>query len=156
MDPPPLRTAPTKKRTSTALRNLTTLSQSFMPQGSPSPFTSGSMHMQDSVEAPYPQPKNQTVSVSWGDDIISRHTSTLQINVAECVETKTVTTTTTTKRSYPPLLIRQQSLDSLDSKEYPLASKPTPLELLNFSYEVGLRDAARTRPSSGEGRVSEV
>lgn len=92
--------------------------------------------MQGGVEAQSPRPKSQMVSIEWKDDTVSRHTSTLQIGVAECVETKTVTTTTTTKRSYPPLLIRQQSLDNLDAKEYPLASRPTPSELLNFSYEM--------------------
>ncbi|KAI9745512.1 MAG: SCF ubiquitin ligase complex subunit cdc4 [Claussenomyces sp. TS43310] len=62
----------------------------------------------------------------------------LQIGVAECIETKTVTTTTTTKRQYPPLNIRPpRSLRSLNSKEYPLATQPTPHELMNFSYMVG-------------------
>jgi F-box and WD-40 domain protein CDC4 len=71
------------------------------------------------------------------DDIVSQRTTRLQIELAECVETKTVTTTTTTKRSYPPLLIQPpRSLESLDAKEYPLALKPTPYELTNFSYEV--------------------
>lgn len=68
--------------------------------------------------------------------MLSRRTSRLQIELAECVETKTVTTTTTTKRSYPPLLIQQQSLDQLNAKEYPLAMKPPPAELLKFQYEI--------------------
>jgi F-box and WD-40 domain protein CDC4 len=71
------------------------------------------------------------------DDIISRSTTRLQVELAECVETKTVTTTTTTKRSYPPLLVQPpRSLHTLDAKEYPLALKPTPCELTNFSYEI--------------------
>lgn len=76
------------------------------------------------------------VSVDWkeGNDSVSRLTSRLEIELAECVETKTVTTTTTTKRSYPPLLIQQHSLTSLDVKEYPLALKETPAELSKFSY----------------------
>ena len=79
----------------------------------------------------------------------------LQVELAECIETKTVTTTTTTKRSYPPLLVRPpRSLESLDSKEYPLASKPTPKKLVNFSYMVGdelirLRDASSPNTSLG-------
>ena len=60
----------------------------------------------------------------------------MKIDLAECVETKTVTTTTTTKRSYPPLLFRQQPLESLDTKEYPLARNPTPPELTRFSLEL--------------------
>lgn len=56
----------------------------------------------------------------------------------ECIETKTVTTTTTTKRSYPPLYLREpRALHTLDSKEYPLASQPTPPELRKLTIEVG-------------------
>ncbi|CAL3969140.1 unnamed protein product [Diplocarpon coronariae] len=84
------------------------------------------------------RPRNRTVSVGWveGGDAISRQTSSMQIELAECVETKTVTTTTTTKRSYPPLLVKQRPLGKLSTKEYPLAMKPPPAELLRFSYEV--------------------
>lgn len=61
----------------------------------------------------------------------------VEIELAECVETRTVTTTTTTKRSYPPILVRQtRPLQSLDAKEYPLAQKPTPADLAQFSYVV--------------------
>lgn len=66
------------------------------------------------------------------------HVARLQFEVAECVETKTVTTTTTTKRSYPPIFIKEpRPLSSLDSKEYPLASRPTPPELTRFTFDVG-------------------
>jgi F-box and WD-40 domain protein CDC4 len=34
-------------------------------------------------------------------------------------------------------LIREQSLDKLDAKEYPLALKAIPAGLTNFSYDVG-------------------
>ncbi|EGS18388.1 uncharacterized protein CTHT_0064130 [Thermochaetoides thermophila DSM 1495] len=55
----------------------------------------------------------------------------------ECIETKTVTTTTTTKRSYPPIFLREpRDVRSLDSKEYPLASKPTPPELQRLTFEI--------------------
>ena len=55
----------------------------------------------------------------------------------ECVETKTVTTTTTTKRSYPPLFLREpRDLHSLDSKEYPLAGKPTPSALRKLTFDL--------------------
>lgn len=155
MNPPPMR-VPTKRRAVSAQQNTSTLSQSFSSQASPSPFTSGSMHMQSGVEVQSPRPKSQVVSIEWKDDKISRHTSTLQIGVAECVETKTVTTTTTTKRSYPPLLIRQQSLDNLDAKEYPLASRPTPSELLNFSYEIDQLDDDRIALPSQMDGVKEV
>ena len=91
------------------------------------------MQLRGNTESP--KPKKETISIAWTEDPTSRHTSHLQIAVAECVETKTVTTTTTTKRSYPPMLIRQQTLETLDAKEYPLATQTTPSTLLNFSYE---------------------
>jgi F-box and WD-40 domain protein CDC4 len=82
---------------------------------------------------------SKMAGAAWDEsnDIMSQRTTRLQIELAECVETKTVTTTTTTKRSYPPLLIQPpRSLESLDAKEYPLALKPTPYKLTNFSYKV--------------------
>lgn len=76
--------------------------------------------------------------MSWEEpeNTTSRRASRLQFEVAECVETKTVTTTTTTKRSFPPLFVRKpRQLNSLDSKEYPLASKTTPPELSKFTVD---------------------
>lgn len=65
-----------------------------------------------------------------------------QLQVSECVETKTVTTTRLT-RKFPHVFVRDPTpLASLDSKEYPLAMKPTPPELLGFSYNL-LDDAAQ-------------
>lgn len=79
------------------------------------------------------EPKSSKRGFEWnGSD------TRLHIEVAECIETKTVTTTTTTKRQYPPLVVRPpRSLRDLNSKDYPLASQPTPQELTNFSYMVG-------------------
>jgi F-box and WD-40 domain protein CDC4 len=86
---------------------------------------------------------SQQVSVRWDDENTGVHRAAcLQFEVAECVETKTVTTTTTTKRSYPPLFVREaRPLLSLDSKEYPLASRPTPPELTRFTLDVNDLDA---------------
>lgn len=111
-------------------------SKTRTPDASPSP----SAKSPDDGETDFPFPRStQTLSVGWkdGDDKASSHGSTMHIELAECVETKTVTTTTTTKRSYPPLRVRQRPLSSLDSKEYPLALKATPPELadLSFKYE---------------------
>lgn len=96
---------------------------------------------QKTTEVRHPRP-SRGLTVSFDDDDESdstAHVSRLQYEVAECVETKTVTTTTTTKRSFPPVFIRQpRALESLDSKEYPLANGPTPLELRRFS--LGLDD----------------
>jgi len=77
------------------------------------------------------------VSVSWGEDDSPVGARRYQFEVSECVETKTITTTTTTKRTFPPVYVREpRPLASLDAKEYPLASKPTPPELAQFSFDV--------------------
>lgn len=83
-------------------------------------------------------------------------TTSFQIDMAECVETKTVTTTTTTKRQYPPLFIHApKPLDSLDTKKYPLAAKPTPKEISSFSYVVdGETVQFHERPRGGS--ISEL
>lgn len=138
MDPPNLTRPHVKRRAVSSQINNAILPQNFTADGSPSPLPSNPKYLQGGAEVVRPRPRSQTVSVGWieGDDTVSRHTARLQIELAECVETKTVTTTTTTKRSYPPLLVRQMSLDKLDVKEYPLALKPTPPELANLSYEI--------------------
>ncbi|ORY61592.1 WD40-repeat-containing domain protein [Pseudomassariella vexata] len=84
-----------------------------------------------------PRSSQTTVSLNWDEaDALSPHPR-LKFEVAECIETKTITTTTTTKRSYPPLFVREpRPLMSLDSKEYPLAQKRTPPELSRFSFDV--------------------
>lgn len=96
------------------------------------------MYTQGAAESQAPEKRSQTVSLGWVEEpeTVSGRTARLQIELAECVETKTVTTTTTTKRAYPPLLFTQRSLESLNAKEYPLASKPLPAELLKFSYKI--------------------
>lgn len=136
MDPP---TRPIPKRRAVSAQNGSMAAQqTFLSDGSPSPLPSTSKYLQSPADGQPPRLRSQTVSVGWveGEDIVSRRTSRLQIELAECVETKTVTTTTTTKRSYPPLLIQQQSLEQLNVKEYPLAMKPPPAELLKFSYKI--------------------
>ncbi|KEY69472.1 hypothetical protein S7711_02011 [Stachybotrys chartarum IBT 7711] len=58
-----------------------------------------------------------------------------QLEASECIETKTVTTTTRTLRKYPNVFAHDPTpLEKLDVKEYPLATKPTPPELVDFSY----------------------
>lgn len=85
----------------------------------------------------------QQVSLRWDDEnTVSHRPARLQFELAECVETKIVTTTTTTKRSYPPLFVREpRALQSLDSKEYPLASRPTPPELKRITLDMADFDA---------------
>ncbi|KAK4666283.1 SCF ubiquitin ligase complex subunit cdc4 [Podospora pseudopauciseta] len=79
------------------------------------------------------------VSMTWEEDEV---TSRRRMQFAEeCIETKTVTTTTTTKRSYPSLFVREpRSLQSLDSKEYPLAARQTPPELRKLTFDVDDHD----------------
>lgn len=136
MDPP---ARPSIKRRPAGIQNGSAgLGHNFTPDGSPSPFASSSKLLHRDPEVQPPRSRNQTVSIEWidGDDPSPRRTSRLQIELAECVETKTVTTTTTTKRSYPPLLIREPLLDTLDTKEYPLALKAIPTAATNFSYDI--------------------
>ncbi|KAK4198729.1 WD40-repeat-containing domain protein [Triangularia verruculosa] len=79
------------------------------------------------------------VSMTWEEDEV---TSRRMMQFAEeCIETKTVTTTTTTKRSYPSLFVREpRSLQSLDSKEYPLAARQTPPELRKLTFDLDDHD----------------
>jgi F-box and WD-40 domain protein CDC4 len=134
MDPP---ARPHKRRAASAQTSHAALPGNFTPAGSPSPSTSTPKSAIGATETRRPR-SNKTVSLVWdeGDDPVNRSTSRLHIDLAECVETKTVTTTTTTKRSYPPLLLHQKPLQSLDTKEYPLARNPTPPELTHISYEI--------------------
>lgn len=86
---------------------------------------------------------SQTVAVNISEGSQNR-SRRFQLEVSECVETKTVTTTTRLTRKFPHVFVRDPiPLESLDTKEYPLAMKPTPLELINFSYNLpGAHDVA--------------
>ena len=127
-----------KRRAVSSQMSSAILKENFVSDGSPSPFASNPKYMEGGAEIHRPRPRRQTVSVAYSesDDALPQSRAGFKIQLAECVETKTVTTTTTTKRTYPPLLVRQQSLDKLDMKEYPLAMKPTPPELTQTCYEV--------------------
>ncbi|KAB5518900.1 WD40-repeat-containing domain protein [Coniochaeta sp. 2T2.1] len=111
-----------------------------MPPVTSSP-ASASLHSPAQVD----RQRSQQVSLRWDEeDAGTRRPARLQFEVAECVETKTITTTTTTRRSYPPLFVREpRSLQSLDSKEYPLASRPTPPELSQVTLDMPDFDAER-------------
>ena len=134
MEPP---AKPPAKRRAVSMQSSNITQPQYISDTSPSPVAS-KKPLRGRSEPRHPHSRSQLVSIGWeeGDDTVSRRTSTLQMELAECVETKIVTTTTTTKRSYPPLLIQQHSLEKLDAKEYPLALKPTPPELATFSYEI--------------------
>lgn len=83
----------------------------------------------------------QTVSVNIAESTPPNGNRRFQLHVSECVETKTVTTTTRLTRKFPQVFIRDPApLESLDTKEYPLATKPTPPELADFSYSFGAEE----------------
>ncbi|KAH8164120.1 hypothetical protein CIB48_g4120 [Xylaria polymorpha] len=94
------------------------------------------------METKRPRSSQTTVEVNFDEpDAISPHPR-IKFGLAECIETKTVTTTTTTKRSYPPLLVREsRPLLSLDAKEFPLARKPTPPELAHIAFSIDGSDS---------------
>ena len=134
---PPLR--PSSLRRTSSTQNFKSFPPNDLAQdASPTPLALKAQKIIQGERTEYLAPSHIS-GLGWeeNDDIISRSTTRLQVELAECVETKTVTTTTTTKRSYPPLLVQPpRSLHALDAKEYPLALKPPPYELTNFSYEV--------------------
>lgn len=104
---------------------------------SPNLFASTSLSSPDGTIGRHSQSQSHVFLGENNAYTIQRQSSRLQIELSECVETKTVTTTTTTKRAYPPLIIRPPGpINRLDAKEYPLATKPTPQELRCFSYEI--------------------
>ncbi|KAI1494925.1 WD40-repeat-containing domain protein [Biscogniauxia mediterranea] len=89
------------------------------------------------MESRRPRSSQTTVSVNFDEPGSHSPHPRIKFGLAECIETKTVTTTTTTKRSYPPLFVREsRPLLSLDTKEFPLAQKPTPPELASFTFNV--------------------
>ncbi|KAG5993992.1 hypothetical protein E4U43_003342, partial [Claviceps pusilla] len=89
-----------------------------------------------------------SVSIAEGD---KENGGRFELQVSECVETKTVTTTTRLTRKFPRIFLRDPApLESLDHKEYPLALKPTPPELLQFSYEELEEERLDDESSNGE------
>lgn len=84
------------------------------------------------IAANIPQAAGSTGVGSSGSQSSGRR---FQLEASECIETKTVTTTTRTLRKYPNVFAHDPTpLEKLDVKEYPLATKPTPPELADFSY----------------------
>lgn len=96
----------------------------------------------------------QTVSVNVYGDSPQSGSRRYNLQLRECVETKTITTTTRLTREYPHVLVRDPTpLACLDTKEYPLAMKPTPPELANFTYSVQVNESqqpALTHPQRSQ------
>ncbi|KAF1732948.1 Cell division control protein 4 [Beauveria bassiana] len=75
----------------------------------------------------------QTLAVNMVETPSQQGAHHFQLHVSECVETKTVTTTTRLTRKFPQVFVRDPTpLSTLDTREYPLAMKPTPPELAGF------------------------
>lgn len=105
---------------------------------SPSPAA----HQALEPRRPKSSSQTQTVSVNFADAAASQNGGRrFQLQVSECVETKTITTTTRLTRKFPRVFVRDPApLTSLDAKEYPLAMKPTPPELVEFSYSMAAEE----------------
>ncbi|KAM0259372.1 hypothetical protein ACHAQJ_003404 [Trichoderma viride] len=93
---------------------------------------------QQGLEPRRPRSGHTQVSVNIAESTPPNGNRRFQLHVSECVETKTVTTTTRLTRKFPHVFVRDPALlKNLDTKEYPLAMKPTPPELAGFSYSFG-------------------
>ena len=94
-----------------------------------------------------------TVAVNIAEDT-QNSGHRFQLELSECVETKTVTTTTRLTRKFPRVFANDPTpLESLDTKEYPLAMKPTPPELLGFSYNMHGQDEDEYAQDNGGTRI---
>jgi hypothetical protein len=125
--------------------DLDGLPDSFADKGA-GPITTINARTRASAAMDHRPRSRQRVSMSWEeDDAAGAHHRMMQVQFAEeCIETKTITTTTTTKRSYPPIYVREpRDPEQLDSKEYPLASRPTPPELRSLTFDLGEGDDSR-------------
>lgn len=105
----------------------------------PSSESPGPSHGPQALDQRRPRSaQTQTVAVNIAEAPTQNGSRRFQLEVSECVETKTVTTTTRLTRKFPQVFVRDPTpLSSLDAKEYPLAMKPTPPELSDFSYTLG-------------------
>lgn len=84
------------------------------------------------------RPRTTSAGAADSSSSLRSHSSAsrrVQLQVSECVETKTVTTTTRFTRQFPPVYVGDsQPLASLDVREYPLAMKEMPSEIANFAF----------------------
>ena len=156
MDPPG---RPPKRRAASSQTKHAALPGKSALAGSPSSFMSNPRSPHSGAETRPPQ-ASQTISIEWDDngDSTSQSTSKVQIDMAECVETKTVTTTTTTRRSFPPILLQPKPLQSLDTKDYPLAHTLIPPELTQFTYRTDGQTANYYEDglATGTGKVRHI
>ncbi|KAI1966653.1 SCF ubiquitin ligase complex subunit cdc4 [Ophidiomyces ophidiicola] len=80
-----------------------------------------------------------------------------QFSFAPTTQTTIVTTTTTTTTNFPPLVMRVPRLvDSLDPKEYPLASAPTPASLRDIKFNLNGQSILFHEPSDAASTLAEL
>ncbi|CAL5874365.1 uncharacterized protein PFLUO_LOCUS8661 [Penicillium psychrofluorescens] len=80
-----------------------------------------------------------------------------QFSFAPTTRTTVVTTTTTTTTSFPPLMIKPpRAVKDLDTRQYPLASSPTPAALRNLKFKIGDRSVVFNEPEDSTNAVHEL
>ncbi|KAJ5296059.1 hypothetical protein PENANT_c021G03317 [Penicillium antarcticum] len=80
-----------------------------------------------------------------------------QFSFAPATRTTVVTTTTTTTTSFPPLVIKPpRSVKDLDTRQYPLASAPTPASLRNLKFKIGDRPIVFNEPEDTKTAAGET
>jgi hypothetical protein len=80
-----------------------------------------------------------------------------QLSYAPATQTTVVTTTTTTTTAFPPFLMKApRNLAERDSKNYPLASKPTPDALKRFTFDLGGQIACFEEAADVDSAMNEV
>lgn len=122
----------------------------------PSSESPGPSHASQTLDQRRPRSaQTQTVAVNIAEAPTQNGSRRFQLEVSECVETKTVTTTTRLTRKFPQVFVRDPTpLSNLDAKEYPLAMKPAPPELSDFSYTLG--KLAHDEPDAGEPHANDT
>lgn len=80
-----------------------------------------------------------------------------QFSFAPTTRTTVVTTTTTTTTSFPPLTIKPpRAVKDLDTRQYPLASSPTPATLRNLKFKIGDKSIVFNEPEDTTNTTAEV
>ncbi|CAG8323039.1 unnamed protein product [Penicillium salamii] len=79
-----------------------------------------------------------------------------QFSFAPTTRTTVVTTTTTTTTSFPPLTIKPpRAVKDLDTRQYPLASTPTPAALRNLKFKIGDKSIVFNEPEDTSTATAE-
>lgn len=83
--------------------------------------------------------------------------SLAQFSFAPATQTTVVTTTTTTTTTFPPLIINPpRATRDRDSRQYPLASSPTPNSLKTIKFRLGEKWVVFNEPEDTDAALKEV